>query len=121
MFCPKCGEENTEEVKFCPDCGQNLAEGEKVYGGVDIEGDKVVEEQPPKSALAGGLLGILLGTLGIHNFYLGYTGKAIVQLVLGVTGVLSPVSAIWGLIEGIMILTGSINVDGHGNKIKKDF
>ena len=118
MFCPKCGKENADDVKFCSNCGQNLAEGERVYEGVDIEG---AEATPQKSALAAGLLGILLGSLGIHNFYLGYTGKAIVQLVLTVTLVLSFVSAIWGLIEGIMILTGSINVDGNGNKIKKDF
>lgn len=117
MFCPKCGNENADGVKFCSNCGQNLAEGERVYEGVDIEG---AEATPQKSALAAGLLGILLGALGIHNFYLGYTGKAIAQLIMGITGFLAPISAIWGLIEGIMILTGSISVDGNGNKIKKD-
>ncbi len=29
-------------------------------------------------------------------------------------GILSFVSAIWGLIEGILLLTGSIDRDGHG-------
>ena len=27
------------------------------------------------------------------------------------------ISSIWGLIEGILILTGSINVDGNGNPL----
>jgi len=76
-----------------------------------------------KSKLAGGLLGIFLGSLGIHNFYLGYTGKGITQLVLGIVGwfifgFTMVISGIWGLVEGILILTGSINKDGQGNPLK---
>ena len=36
----------------------------------------------PKSRLAYILLAILLGTLGIHNFFAGYTGKGIAQLLM---------------------------------------
>ena len=39
-----------------------------------------MEEQ--KSRLIGGLLGIFLGQFGVHNFYLGYTTKAIIQVSL---------------------------------------
>ncbi|MBG0740406.1 NINE protein [Paeniglutamicibacter antarcticus] len=62
-----------------------------------------------KSKVAAGLLGIFLGSLGIHNFYLGFTGKAIAQLLITVLslGFLSWASAIWGIIEGILILTAS--------------
>jgi TM2 domain-containing membrane protein YozV len=64
-----------------------------------------------KSRLAAGLLGIFLGSLGVHNFYLGFTGKAVAQLLLSVVGwiiVIGPIaSAVWGLIEGILILTAS--------------
>ena len=69
--------------------------------------------------MTAGLLGIFLGGLGIHNFYLGYNGKAIAQLLITLLSLflLSWVSAIWGLIEGIMILTGSINTDGKGNPL----
>jgi TM2 domain-containing membrane protein YozV len=61
-------------------------------------------------------LGIFLGELGVHNFYLGYTGKAVAQLLITVCtcGVGSVVSWLWGLIEGIMILAGSIKTDGKG-------
>ncbi|WP_172119312.1 NINE protein [Actinomyces faecalis] len=60
-----------------------------------------------KSKLAAGLLGIFLGGLGIHNFYLGNTGKAVTQLLISLIslGFLSWVSAIWGIAEGILILT----------------
>ena len=73
-----------------------------------------------KSKIAAGLLGIFLGGFGVHNFYLGYTGKAIAQLLITLLtcGFGAFVSSIWGLIEGILILTGSINVDGNGVPLK---
>jgi TM2 domain-containing membrane protein YozV len=47
------------------------------------------------------VLGIFLGALGIHNFYAGYTGRAVGQLCLTVLtlGYLCPVSWIWAIIE----------------------
>ena len=73
-----------------------------------------------KSKVAAGLLGIFLGCFGVHNFYLGYTTKAIIQLLLSVLscGTLAVVSEIWGLIEGIMILSGSIKTDAKGLPLK---
>ena len=73
----------------------------------------------PKSKIAAGLLGIFLGAFGVHNFYLGYTGKAVAQLLITLLscGFLAFASSIWGLIEGILILTGSIDVDADGNKL----
>ena len=71
--------------------------------------------------MAAGVLGICLGGLGIHNFYLGYNAKAIIQLILGILGcfigITVVISSIWGLIEGIMILTGSIDRDGNGQPL----
>lgn len=73
-----------------------------------------------KSKMVAGILGILLGAFGVHNFYLGYTGKAVAQLLISVLSCffLAPASAIWGLIEGIFILIGKINVDAKGNALK---
>lgn len=61
-----------------------------------------------KSKLAAGLLAILVGCFGVHNFYLGYTGRAVVQLLLTVLtfGICAFPVAIWSLIEGILYLTG---------------
>ncbi|NNC87414.1 MAG: TM2 domain-containing protein [Akkermansiaceae bacterium] len=50
-----------------------------------------------------GILGILLGSLGIHKFYLGYTTEGIIQILLS----LVCVGGIIGLIEGIIYLTKS--------------
>lgn len=69
-----------------------------------------------KSRMAAGLLGLLLGGLGIHNFYLGYTGKAVAQLLITVLsfGLLAFVPAIWGAIEGVLILTDKNYLDADG-------
>lgn len=79
------------------------------YGGYGYVGQK--------SKIAAGLLGILFGSLGVHNFYLGNTGKAVAQLLLTLIGwivLIGPVIAgIWGLIEGILILTSSTGSEWH--------
>ena len=69
--------------------------------------------------MTAGLLGIFLGAFGVHNFYLGFTGKAVAQLLITLLSCffLSPVSGIWGLIEGIMLLCGKVTTDGKGNTL----
>lgn len=70
-----------------------------------------------KSKLAAGLLGIFLGCFGVHNFYLGNTGKAVAQLLLTVIGwilIIGPaVAGIWGLVEGILILCSHYGSQWH--------
>jgi hypothetical protein len=72
-----------------------------------------------KSRLVGGLLGILLGGLGIHRFYLGYTAIGILQIV--VTFLTFGFGAIWGFVEGIMILVGAepFKRDARGVPLKE--
>lgn len=76
------------------------------------------ELEPKKSRLTAGLFSIFLGWLGIGRFYMGYTGLGILQIVItlltGVGGL------IWGIIEGIMILTKSFNYDAEGRPLKDD-
>jgi TM2 domain-containing membrane protein YozV len=46
------------------------------------------EASGSKDRLAAGLLAILLGGLGVHKFYLGYTGPGLVMLSLGLVNIL---------------------------------
>lgn len=59
----------------------------------------------PKSRTTYIVLGIFLGALGIHNFYAGYTGRAVGQLCLTVLtlGRLGIVSWIWAIIEVCLV------------------
>ena len=71
--------------------------------------------------IAAGICGILLGSLGIHKFILGYTGAGIIMLLVTILtcGIAGVVIHIIGLIEGIIYLTKSdeefvrIYVDGR--------
>jgi TM2 domain-containing membrane protein YozV len=56
--------------------------------------------------LAAGILAILLGPFGIHKFLLGYTTEGIIWLVISLF-TCGSVTAILGLIEGIIYLTKS--------------
>lgn len=107
-YCPNCGGETPPNSAVCLNCGVALTSGASQAQG----------EQ--KSKMAAGLFGILLGAFGVHNFYLGYTGKAVAQLLISLLscGVLAAVSSIWGLVEGIMILSGSIKTDAKGIPLK---
>jgi hypothetical protein len=72
----------------------------------------------PKSKIVAGLLGIFLGGLGIHRFYLGFTKIAVIQLILTlVLGAFTfGIVCLWGVIEGVMIIAGSAHFqrDAHG-------
>lgn len=117
-YCTNCGAELKEGTAFCPKCGTKV--GAKTSSKQTVEGTVVNNSgAQPKSKMAAGLLGIFLGAFGVHNFYLGYNGKAVAQLLITILScfILSPVSGIWGLIEGILILTGSMNTDAEGNPL----
>lgn len=62
-----------------------------------------VHRQENKKVVAG-ILAILLGSLGIHKFYLGYNKEGIIQLILGF---IFGIGGIIGIIEGIIYLTRS--------------
>ena len=98
-FCRNCGNPRQPETIICPHCG-------------------TVKETAQKSRLVAGLLGVLLGGFGAHNFYLGNNRRAVAQILL--TVLLFGTGHIWGIIEGIMIFTGNINSDANGLPLKND-
>ena len=127
-FCPNCGAPVAPQPKYAaPE--QNTAQGQyqpyeqTQYQTYQQPYQQQPYQQPPyqqppyqqpappagtaKSRLAAGLLAILLGTFGAHNFYLGFTKRALIQLLVSVLsfGFGAPVIAVWALIEGIFYLT----------------
>jgi TM2 domain-containing membrane protein YozV len=51
--------------------------------------------------IVAGILALVIGGLGVHKFYLGYTGAGILQIVLSCFGI----GGIVALVEGIIYLT----------------
>lgn len=99
------------------------AAGQQAYGQPGYSqpayGQPVVAG-PPKQWLVALLLGLFFGGFGVHNFYLGYTNRAIIQLILTIIVIGAPVTAVWVLIELIMILmrSGSYGYDAQGQPLQ---
>ncbi len=124
MYCKYCGKEITDDAIFCPSCGKR----QDGYVG-----------KREKSKVASGLLALFLGPLGLHNFYLGYTRRGLVQLLLPIATfimmlisiipggyifvfctILFPLTLLlvwlWGVIEAILIFMGKIR-DSDGSDL----
>lgn len=117
-LCPQCGAPLTPGATECKYCGEAVApvqaaqpqyQQQGAYGqpGQQVQvfvqspdNDGIDPSWPVKSKVTAGVLGILLGGLGIHKFYLGRTGMGILYLLLCWTYI----PGIVGLIEGIMYL-----------------
>jgi TM2 domain-containing membrane protein YozV len=84
-----------------------MAHGQPMMMG---QGQMMMAQNPPKQLLIGVLLALFLGAFGAHNFYLGYTGRAVAQLLITVLtfGLGGIITGIWALIELIMMATGSL-------------
>ncbi|WP_198513423.1 TM2 domain-containing protein [Confluentibacter lentus] len=67
------------------------------------EADRVVSAENKK--LVAGILAILIGSLGIHKFILGYTKEGIIQIIISI--VTCGIAGIIPFIEGIIYLTKS--------------
>ena len=99
-FCAHCGNSLSPQAVACPQCGHPTAAAapQATYApGVDPSA------LPAKNKTTAGLLGILLGGIGVHKFYMGKVGLGIVYILFCWTYV----PAVIGLIEGIIYLTQS--------------
>ncbi len=121
MYCNNCGSEMANDAKFCPVCGSPAQSGGQ-SGEPNAAYRPYVQNTsyaaPPKSRLLAGILALLFGGIGVHNFYLGNTTRAVIQIVVSL--VTCGLGSIWGFVEGILILCRQINVDGYGNPLKDD-
>ncbi len=133
MICSNCGNEIANDAKFCSVCGSpapvqnsgaenaapNYQNAAPNYQNAAPNYQNAANQYAaPKSRLLAGILGLLFGGIGVHNFYLGNTTRAVIQIV--VTCVTCGIGAIWGFVEGILILCRQINTDGCGIPLKND-
>ncbi len=118
VSCPECKADVSDRAANCPRCGYPIA-AQQAHAAAPMpphpdyvsprEATASAGAQPPqviKQAKSRGIyviLGLFLGLLGIHNFYAGYFGRGVAQLLIVlVTGwfvVGLVVVAIWVIIE----------------------
>lgn len=122
--CPKCGAQVDTQAAFCQNCGAALVQpappppppqyapptqyAQPQYAQPQYAQPQYAQPQQPvyttdKNKVTAGILGILLGGIGVHKFYLGRVGAGIVYILFCWTGIPS----IIGLIEGIIYLTAT--------------
>jgi len=96
-MCVNCHKPINVTFATCPFCGVVQPNA----GVSTIPGAPV--QSGTKNKTTAGLLGIFLGSFGVHKFYLGQSGMGILYLVFCWTGV----PGVIGIIEGIVYLTMS--------------
>jgi TM2 domain-containing membrane protein YozV/RNA polymerase subunit RPABC4/transcription elongation factor Spt4 len=132
MYCKNCGKELAENEKYCAQCGtpmnENLFDSTslKVCGicGASLNRNdefcshcgsvsKPVSfnaeptlEYSPKNRLVGGLLGLFLGSIGVHNFYLGHIKKGVAKIILTVISFVFIIGAV-----SLLISSGYTDID----------
>jgi len=131
VYCSHCGgpmlvaPEHVRISVSCPHCGGSL-EPWRVAPPSPADFRSPVEDRADarwayrptashRNRWIAGSLGILLGYFGVHRFYLGFVGMGLVQLLLTVCsfGLLSPIVAVWAIIEGILCFAGGMrDADG---------
>lgn len=111
IHCTQCGQamlvarEHVNVQVACPHCRATLepwrvARSAPPYAGAVPHYPEGVSS---RSRWVAGVLGVLLGPLGVHRFYLGFTGIGVLQIVL--TFLTGGIAGLWGFIEGILCLT----------------
>src|SRR4051812_46183708 len=79
VVCVKCGVARGTGLSYCPNCGQPTMPGAAACTSCGAFLSQPMPAGQQKSRLAAGLLGVFLGGLGIHNFYLGKTNRGLIQ------------------------------------------
>lgn len=118
-YCPNCGAPLEEGSNVCPHCesivGPEPAQDQYQYQQPQYQQSQPQYQQQPvyqnfgyqplpaKSKIAAGLLHLLIGGIGVGNFYMGKIGLGIVDVLFCWTGI----PAIVNFIRGIIILCSS--------------
>lgn len=108
MYCSSCGAIIKRQAEICVKCGVRVSGRTSEAASVEFSG---------KSRLTAGLLGIFLGSIGVHRFYLGNIGIGILQIVLSL--VTFGIAGLWGFIEGIIIVAGGNWKDARGRPLRR--
>lgn len=96
-YCPNCGEPVASNQVICVKCGVSL----KRSGSVSLNDDGLPEG---KDKITAAVLAFFLGSLGIHNFYLGENKKGVVKIIATLC---CGIGFILALIDFIKLLFGS--------------
>lgn len=102
---PEEGKTNFEKAKNnLGDAADNIGDEFKDTAKEFKEGWNEMTHHGENKKILAGILAILIGSLGIHKFVLGYNKEGIIQILLSF---LCGLGGLIGLVEGIIYLTKS--------------
>lgn len=130
--CPDCTKAMRVAAKdltyavACPHCGCTFQP--ESLGGVAGSGrcGATRRDHPPqgldgyswRNRWVAGILGVLVGSFGVHRFYLGHHGIGVLQII--VTFCTFGIGGLWGFIEGVLCLTGPALRDVDGLPLRSE-
>ena len=111
VACTRCGVHPLNGTGYCQTCGKPVLAGAAVCPacGVPLASAVPTGLRGADKKIPAGICGILLGSLGVHKFILGYTTAGLIMLLITVCSCgwgAIPMHLV-GLIEGIIYLTKS--------------
>jgi TM2 domain-containing membrane protein YozV len=112
-YCTKCGASNEDFAQYCSGCQTPLTQvagsGYQPMQAVSSQALSDWKAMGADKKIAAGICAILLGSLGVHKFIMGYTTEGVIMLLVSVVscGILAIVPSVIGIIEGIIYLTKS--------------
>ena len=111
-YCTKCGAVNDDMAQYCTNCQAPLTSVSTGYQPMQSVNPGAMTDWKAMGGdkkIVAGILAILVGSLGIHKFILGYTTEGVIMLLVSVLscGILAIVMTVIGIIEGVMYLTKS--------------
>jgi len=109
VACTSCGVAPLDGTAFCPNCRNETIENAIVCVACGTGFQKHSSADGSSTKIAAGLCGILLGSLGVHKFLLGYTTEGVIMLLITILtfGFGAIATGPIGLIEGIIYITKS--------------
>ncbi len=140
MYCPQCGKpmrvasEHLRAPVACPHCDHAITPWQTLEAADETAPRPVAPPASPPSPTrhrfppdldgsyswrnrwVAGVLGILLGSFGVHRFYLGFPGIGILQIFL--TFMTFGIAGVWGFIEGVLCLVGAMR-DAEGLPLRE--
>jgi len=92
-----------EKGKYCVNCGTSIDAQAEICPGCGVRQPSLRRPGKISRRVAAAIFAILLGSFGVHRFYLGQVGWGILYVLFCWT----LIPAVAGLIEGILFLTMS--------------
>ena len=113
-YCSECCTEvkNKEGAEVCLNCGCKL-KNSKINISNSLKGSNGTGKPIGNSKVVAGISAILLGAIGIHNFYLGYKEKGFIQVAIFLIAIiffepLVLVNNVWSIVDAVNIFRGKM-------------